>query len=352
MILKDATPVLVTGVAGFIGFHLARRFLADGWHVLGIDNLNDYYDPRLKRARVRELKDQSKFLFQRCDIADRAAMAKLFAAHRFHFVVHLAAQAGVRYSLQHPHAYADSNLIGFLNVLEGCRQWGCQHLIYASSSSVYGANKRMPLRTSDNTDHPLSLYGASKKANEAMAHSNASLFGIAATGLRFFTVYGPWGRPDMAIWLFTEAILNGAPLRLFNNGRMRRDFTYIDDVTEAVSRLLTKPPRRNPENLETFEGPPEPASSYAPWQLYNVGNSQPVEVNEVVLLIEEAVDRRAIREHLPLQPGDVLETCADCTDLERAVGFRPNTPLSGGVRLFADWFQAFRATQPARRSEV
>lgn len=342
-------PVLVTGAAGFIGFHLARRFLADGRHVLGIDNLNDYYDPRLKRARVRELKDRPKFLFQRCDISDRSAMAKLFATHRFDFVVHLAAQAGVRYSLQHPHAYADSNLIGFLNVLEGCRQWGCQHLIYASSSSVYGANTRMPLRISDNTDHPLSLYGASKKANEVMAHSYASLFGIATTGLRFFTVYGPWGRPDMAIWLFTEAILNGTPLKLFNNGRMRRDFTYIDDVTEAVSRLLTKPPRRDPE---TAESPPDPASSQAPWRLYNVGNSEPVEVNEVVRLIEEAVGRRAIREYLPLQPGDVLGTCADCTDLERAVGFRPKTPLTDGVRLFADWFQAFRPTQPARRAGV
>jgi UDP-glucuronate 4-epimerase len=337
-------PILVTGVAGFIGFHVARRFLADGWHVLGIDNLNDYYDPRLKRARVRELKDQSRFLFQRCDIADRAAMTKLFAAHRFDFVVHLAAQAGVRYSLERPYAYADSNLIGFLNVLEGCRHRGCQHLIYASSSSVYGANKRMPLRTSDNTDHPLSLYGASKKANEAMAHSYASLFGIAATGLRFFTVYGPWGRPDMAMWLFTAAILNGTPLKLFNNGRMRRDFTYIDDVAEAMGRLLTQPPRR----ATTFDGPPDPAGSQVPWRLYNIGNSQPVDIDEVVDFIEEAVGRQAIREYLPLQPGDVLETCADCTDLERAVGFRPNTPLKDGVRLFVDWFQTFRPAHARR----
>ena len=342
-------PILVTGVAGFIGYHLARRFLADGWHVLGIDNLNDYYDPRLKRARVRELKDQPSFLFQRYDIADRQAMGKLFAGHRFKFVVHLAAQAGVRYSLEHPHAYADSNLIGFLNVLEGCRHRGCQHLIYASSSSVYGANKRMPLRTSDNTDHPLSFYGASKKANEAMAHSYASLFGIPATGLRFFTVYGPWGRPDMAMWLFTAAVLDGRPLKLFNNGRMRRDFTYIDDVSEAVSRLLTQPPRADPSTSDLV---PDPASSQAPWRLYNVGNSQPVEVNEVVRLIEDAMGRQAIREYLPLQPGDVLETCADCTDLERAVGFRPNTPLNEGVRLFVDWFQTYRRTQPARRAGV
>jgi UDP-glucuronate 4-epimerase len=342
-------PILVTGVAGFIGFHVARRFLAEGRQVLGIDNLNDYYDPRLKRARVRELKNQSGFLFQRCDIADRVAMTKLFAAHRFEFIVHLAAQAGVRYSLDHPYAYADSNLVGFLNVLEGCRHGGCRHLIYASSSSVYGANKRMPLRTSDNTDHPLSPYGASKKANEAMAHSYASLFGIPATGLRFFTVYGPWGRPDMAMWLFTAAILDSTPLKLFNNGGMRRDFTYIDDVTEAVSRLLTQPPRGNPA---TSDSPPDPASSQAPWRLYNVGNGQPVEVNEVVRFIEKAVGRPAIREKLPLQPGDVLETCADCTDLERAVGFRPNTPLEKGVRLFVDWFQAFHGALPARRARV
>jgi UDP-glucuronate 4-epimerase len=339
-------PILVTGVAGFIGFHLARRFLADGWHVLGVDNLNDYYDPHLKRARVKELKDQSKFLFQRCDIANRPGMAKLFAAHRFDFVVHLAAQAGVRYSLEHPHAYADSNLIGFLNVLEGCRRRDCKHLIYASSSSVYGANKRMPLRISDTTDRPVSLYGASKKANEVMAYSYASLFGIAATGLRFFTVYGPWGRPDMAVWLFAAAILQGKPIKLFNDGRMRRDFTYIDDVTEAVSRLLMRPPRSDPASQAGRE------TGQAPSLLYNVGNSQPVEVNELVRLIEEAVGRPAVREYLPLQPGDVLETSADCTELERAVGFRPNTPLKEGVRHFVEWFQAFQAARPAPRARV
>jgi UDP-glucuronate 4-epimerase len=339
-------PILVTGVAGFIGFHLARRFLADGWHVLGIDNLNDYYDPHLKRARVRELKTQPGFHFERCDIADRGAMAKLFAAHRFGFVVHLAAQAGVRYSLEHPHAYADSNLIGFLNVLEGCRRRGCEHLIYASSSSVYGANTRMPLRISDNTDRPMSFYGATKKANEVMAYSYASLFAIPATGLRFFTVYGPWGRPDMAMWLFTAAILEGKPIKLFNDGRLRRDFTYIDDVTEAVSRLLARPPRSDTASEA------ERDSGRAPSLLYNVGNSQPVEVNELVGLIEEAVGRRAVREYLPLEPGDVLETCADCTELERAVGFRPNTPLKEGIRLFVEWFQAFHAREPTRRPRV
>ena len=341
-------PILVTGVAGFIGFHLARQFLADGWAVLGIDNLNDYYDPHLKRARVRELKNHPKFHFQRCDIADRSAVSKLFAAHRFDFIVHLAAQAGVRYSLEHPHAYADCNLIGFLNVLEGCRQRGCEHLIYASSSSVYGANARMPLRSLDNTDHPASFYGATKKANEVMAYSYSSLFGIAVTGLRFFTVYGPWGRPDMAIWLFTEAIQQGSPLKLFNDGRLSRDFTYIDDVTEAVSRLLTRPPRPDPAG----ERPRDAGSGRAPSILYNVGNSHPVEVNEVVRLIEDAVGRQAIREYLPLQPGDVLETSADCTDLEGAVGFRPNTPLKEGIRLFVEWFQAFHAAPPARRARV
>jgi UDP-glucuronate 4-epimerase len=333
-------PILVTGVAGFIGFHLARRFLADGRHVVGIDNLNDYYDPLLKRARVKELKDQPRFHFQRCDIADRSAMAKLFAAQRFEFVVHMAAQAGVRYSLEHPHAYADSNLIGFLNVLEGCRRRGCEHLIYASSSSVYGANKRMPLRISDNTDRPMSFYGASKKANEVMAYSYASLFGIPVTGLRFFTVYGPWGRPDMAMWLFTAAILEGKPLKLFNDGRVRRDFTYIDDITEAVSRLLTRPPRSD------STGEAERDGGQAPALLYNVGNSHPVEVNELVRLIEEAVGRLAIREYLPLQPGDVLETCADCAEIERAVGFRPNTPLKEGIRLFVEWYEAFHAAHP------
>jgi UDP-glucuronate 4-epimerase len=340
-----STPILVTGAAGFIGFHVAKRFSADGWHVVGIDNLNDYYDTQLKRARVRELKKNPKFLFQRCDIADRIAVAKLFAGHRFEYVVHLAAQAGVRYSLQHPHAYADSNLIGFLNVLEGCRQRGCEHLIYASSSSVYGANKHLPLQTSDNTDHPMSFYGATKKANEVMAYSYASLFRIASTGLRFFTVYGPWGRPDMAMWLFTAAILQGKPLKLFHGGRLRRDFTYIDDVTEAMSRLLTRPPRLEP-------GQPDAASGQAPSILYNVGNSQPVEVNELVRLIEQAVGRPAICEYLPLQPGDVLETCADCIELERAVGFRPNTPLREGIGVFVEWFKSYQVAETVRRTRV
>lgn len=335
-------PFLVTGAAGFIGFHVARRLLADGGAVIGLDNLNAYYDPALKQARLAELAAYQNFHFQQCDVADRAAIAELFAAHRIDVVIHLAAQVGVRYSLRDPHAYADANIVGFLNILEGCRRIGCKHLIYASSSSVYGANTRMPLRASDNTDHPLSLYGATKKANELMAHAYASLFGVPATGLRFFTVYGPWGRPDMAMWLFTAAIMDGMPLKLFSDGRLRRDFTYIDDVTEAVVRLVNRPPEPNP----AWSGDaPDPATSRAPWRLYNVGNGHPVEVIELVRLIERILGRPAIRELLPMQPGDVVETCADSADLERAVGFRPSTAIEDGTRLFVEWFRSYRRSQ-------
>ena len=333
-------PVLVTGTAGFIGMHVARRLLRDGHAVIGLDNLNDYYDPSLKKARLAELAGFANFEFNKADVADGAAVADLFAAHRFPAVVHLAAQVGVRQSLRDPHAYVGANLAGFVNILEGCRQTGCRHLVYASSSSVYGGNTRMPLRTSDNVDHPLSLYGATKKANELMAHAYAHLFALPATGLRFFTVYGPWGRPDMAIWIFTAAILEGRPVRLFNHGRMRRDFTYIDDVVEAIARLILLPPRSDSSAVDAM---PNPATSLAPWRVYNIGNSRAVELNDLIDTIEKATGKRAQRELLPMRPVDVLETCADCTDLERAVGFRPNVPIEDGVKSFVEWYREFRS---------
>jgi UDP-glucuronate 4-epimerase len=333
--------VLVTGAAGFIGMHVAQRLLAQGDDVVGIDNLNAYYDPRLKADRIAALKAYPRFRFEKIDIAERAAMDELFRAGRFPYVVHLAAQAGVRHSLTDPHAYAAANLVGFLNVLEGCRHAGCRHLLYASSSSVYGANTRMPFRTSDNVDHPLNFYGASKKANELIAHAYAHLFALPATGLRFFTVYGPWGRPDMAMWLFSDAIIEGRPIKLFNQGRMRRDFTYIDDVVEAVVRLVRRPPVGNPAwSADT----PDPATSRAPWHLYNIGNSSPVELLEVVSLIEKTIGKAAIRELLPMQPGDVPETYADVSELAKAVDFRPATPIEQGIGRFLDWFRDYRGT--------
>jgi UDP-glucuronate 4-epimerase len=333
-------PILVTGAAGFIGFHVARRLLENGHHVVGVDNLNSYYDPALKDARRAVLAERHSFRFIQDDISDRDGMAALFAEHQFAYVVHLAAQVGVRYSLAEPQAYIDSNLTGFANILEGCRHHGCKHLLYASSSSVYGDNTSLPSRTSDNVDHPLNLYGATKKANELMAHAYAHLFAIPATGLRFFTVYGPWGRPDMAMWLFSAAIMQGKPVRLYNHGQMRRDFTYIDDITEAVVCLVTRPPTPNP----AWSGDnPDPATSRAPWRVYNIGNSQPVELLEVVTRIEHAVGRPALREFLPMQPGDALETFADCSDLESAIGFRPNTPLAERIRRFVQWYREFHA---------
>ena len=334
-----ADSILVTGAAGFIGFHVARRLLEGGQTVVGLDNLNAYYDPALKQARLKELAKSDRFHFVKLDLVDRGGMAALFAEHRFPFVIHLAAQAGVRHSLVDPHAYADANLTGFLNVLEGCRQVQSRHLLYASSSSVYGSNTRMPFATSQNVDHPLSLYGATKKANELMAHAYAHLFALPTTGLRFFTVYGPWGRPDMAMWLFVSAILEGRPIKLFNYGNMRRDFTFVDDVAEAVVRLIDHPASGDPDWSSDV---PDPASSQAPCRVYNIGNHTPVEISEVVRLIETSVGKSAIRELVPMQPGDVPATYADVDGLQRAIGFAPSTPISLGVAKFVDWYQAYR----------
>jgi UDP-glucuronate 4-epimerase len=334
-----AAPILVTGAAGFIGFHVALRLAESGQDVIGVDNLNAYYDPALKQARLAQLARFPNFRFLKLDLAEREGVGRLFAESGFAAVVHLAAQAGVRYSLIDPHAYVRANLDAFINVLEGCRHSRVRHLVYASSSSVYGANTRLPFRTSDNVDHPVSLYAASKKANEAMAHAYSHLFRLPTSGLRFFTVYGPWGRPDMAMWLFSEAILAGQPIKLFNHGRMRRDFTYIDDIVEAVVRLIDRPPTGDPD----WSGEdPDPASSQAPWRVYNIGNNAPVEVTEVVRLLEEALGRTAQRELLPMQPGDVPATYADVADLEAMVGFKPETSIEDGIRRFVAWFREYR----------
>jgi len=321
--------ILVTGAAGFIGFHVARQLLAEGRPVVGLDNLNNYYDPALKSARLELLRSDSRFSFVKADLADREAIAALFARHRFAKVVHLAAQAGVRYSIEHPQAYADSNLQGFLNVLEGCRNNSCRHLVYASSSSVYGANTKLPFAVQDRTDHPVSFYAATKKANELMAQSYSHLYRLPVTGLRFFTIYGPWGRPDMALFLFVNAIMAERPIRLFNHGKMRRDFTYIDDVTRVVSKLIDRVPAD------------DPAAANAPSKVYNVGNHRPEELMHVVGLLEQELGRTAIKELLPMQPGDVLETFADVEDLMRDTGFAPSTPIEQGVRNFVTWYRDY-----------
>ena len=327
--------VLVTGAAGFIGFHLSRRLLAAGIEVLGLDNLNDYYDVGLKESRLELLRENPGFSFVRVELADAAGVETVFREGGCDRVVHLAAQAGVRYSLENPRAYIDSNIVGFLNVLEGCRHHGIAHLIYASSSSVYGLNTRMPFSVHDNVDHPVSLYAASKKANELMAHSYSHLYRLPVTGLRFFTVYGPWGRPDMALFLFTRAILAGEPIKVFNHGRMERDFTYIDDIVEGIYRLLPAVPEPDPN----WSGAaPDPGRSPAPYRLYNIGNHSPVKLLDFITTLEQTLGREAVKEFLPLQPGDVPATCAEVSDLEEAVGFRPDTPLAEGIRKFVDWY--------------
>ena len=321
--------VLVTGAAGFIGFHVARRLLAEGRAVVGLDNLNSYYDPALKRARLDILRGERGFAFEQIDLADRASVERLFAKHRFARVVHLAAQAGVRYSIDHPHAYVDANLVGFVNVLEGCRHHGCGHLVYASSSSVYGANTKQPFSVDDRTDHPISLYAATKKANELIAHSYSHLYRLPVTGMRFFTIYGPWGRPDMAYFLFTKAIVEGTPIKLFNHGRMRRDFTYIGDAARAVVQLVNLPPRDGGEGA----GPPA--------KVYNIGNNRPEELTHVVTVLERELGCTAVKEMLPMQPGDVTETFADVTELMRDTGFSPQTPIEDGLREFVAWYRDY-----------
>ncbi|RMH53025.1 MAG: NAD-dependent epimerase [Zetaproteobacteria bacterium] len=332
------STVLVTGAAGFIGFHLARRLLERGDRVVGIDNLNDYYEVALKQARLDQLTDRPGFTFHRLDLADRAGMEALFSAHRFDRVVHLAAQAGVRYSLTNPHAYVESNLVGFLHILEGCRQHEVAHLVYASSSSVYGANESIPFSVHDNVDHPVSLYAASKKAGELMAHSYSHLYRLPTTGLRFFTVYGPWGRPDMAYFLFARAMVRGEPIKLFNHGAMQRDFTYIDDIVEGVVRVLDHIPAGDP----AWDGAsPDPGSSRAPYRIYNIGRGQPVALTDFVALLEQALGVEANRQMLPMQPGDVPVTFADVADLARDVGYRPATSLEEGMARFVAWFREY-----------
>ncbi|HEY9044585.1 MAG TPA: NAD-dependent epimerase [Ohtaekwangia sp.] len=333
--MASVKSVLVTGAAGFIGFHLSQKLLQAGYHVTGLDNLNDYYDQRLKQSRLDILKADKNFSFHSYNLTDGQSINSLFAEYKFQYVVNLAAQAGVRYSLTNPHAYLESNLHGFLNILEACRHNQTQHLVYASSSSVYGANKKMPFSVHHNVDHPISLYAASKKSNELMAHTYSALYNLPTTGLRFFTVYGPYGRPDMALFLFTKAILENKPIDVFNNGKMKRDFTYVDDIVESIVRLVPKPAQPNPD----WSGmTPDPATSFAPYRVFNIGNNQPVELLRFIEVIEEKIGRKAIKNFLPLQDGDVPETFADVEDLQREVDFKPDTPIEEGIGKFVDWY--------------
>jgi UDP-glucuronate 4-epimerase len=334
----ELKKVLVTGAAGFIGFYLCRKLLAQGVEVIGLDNLNDYYDPELKRSRLRLLEDSSGFTFRQLDLADHHSMEALFTANRFQAVVNLAAQAGVRYSLKNPRAYVDSNLVGFVNLLEGCRHTGVEHFVFASSSSVYGANTRVPFSVHHNVDHPVSLYAATKKANELMAHSYSHLYGLKTTGLRFFTVYGPWGRPDMAYFLFTKAILEDRAIDVFNHGQMKRDFTYIDDIIEGVWRVMNRIPAPNPD----WRGDqPDPGTSYAPYRIYNIGNNQQEDLLRFIEVLEGCLGKKARKNFLPMQPGDVPATYADVDDLFREVGFKPSTSIEEGLGRFVDWYREY-----------
>ena len=332
------SKILVTGAAGFIGFHLSNRLLKEGGEVIGVDNLNDYYDVNLKKARLNILQKSNSFKLYEASLEDQNSISDIFESEKPEFVVNLAAQAGVRYSLTNPHAYTSSNIIGFLNILEGCRHHAVKHLVYASSSSVYGANKNMPFSVGNNVDHPVSLYAATKKANELMAHSYSHLYDIPTTGLRFFTVYGPWGRPDMALFLFTKAILEGRPIDVFNHGDMKRDFTYIDDIVEGIYRLIGHIPLHN----DSWDGVhPDPSYSKAPYKVFNIGNNQPVELNHFIESIEKSLGKKAIKNLLPLQPGDVIETFANVDHLMNEVDFKPETKIEDGIRSFVDWYMDY-----------
>ena len=332
------SKILVTGAAGFIGFHLTQRLLARGDEVVGLDNLNDYYRVQLKHDRLSQLVEHEKFRFLEMDIADRERMPGVFKSEQFDVVINLAAQAGVRYSLENPHAYIDANIVGFTNVLEGCRHNGVKHLVYASSSSVYGGNTTMPFSIHDNVDHPISLYAATKKANELMAHTYSHLYGLPTTGLRFFTVYGPWGRPDMALFLFTEAIVSGKPINVFNNGEMRRDFTYVDDIVEGIMRVADNTAAANPD---WSSAAPDPATSASPYRVYNIGNNQPVELMHLIEVLEDCLGKKAEKNFMGMQPGDVPATFADVDDLIRDVDFKPATPIETGVANFVEWYREY-----------
>ena len=329
---------LITGAAGFIGFHLSKRLLAQGKSIVGVDSLSDYYDVNLKKTRLSELDGNSEFTFYKLDLADRGGVENLFSENKFDYVVNMAAQAGVRYSLTNPHAYIDSNIVGFLSILEGCRRNDVKHLVFASSSSVYGANTKMPFSVHHNVDHPVSLYAATKKSNELMAHTYSSLYSLPCTGIRFFTVYGPLGRPDMALFLFTRAILENKPIDVFNHGKMKRDFTYIDDIVEGVVRLIDKVPEPDPD---WCGDDPDSATSYAPYRLYNIGNNNPVELMKFIGVLEDCLGKKAEKNFLPMQPGDVPETYADVDDLTEDAGFKPSTPIEEGIKKFVDWYREY-----------
>lgn len=330
--------VLITGSVGFIGFHLATLLLNKGYDVVGIDNMNDYYDIRLKEGRLEILKKYDNYNFYKIDLKDKESIDNLFKEYKFDYVINLAAQAGVRYSIENPYAYVDSNLIGFVNILEACRHYPVKHLLYASSSSVYGGNKVAPFSTEHQVDHPVSLYAATKKSNELMAHTYSHLYKIPTTGLRFFTVYGPWGRPDMAYFSFTDAIINDKPIKVFNHGKMERDFTYIDDIVEAIYKLLPLAPQSNPNWDETKD---KQSESFAPYKVYNIGNNQPVQLEKFISVLEDKIGKKAVKNYMEMQPGDVVKTYADTSDLENAINFKPSTSIEEGLEQFANWYKEF-----------